>query len=356
LISARVLESAAARHAAAGGSDRAVRRRQGAARADPRHLASESPYNTYVHRGCRRGPSPVRAGRRSRRRSIRRREISLLRRSRRPAPPFLDTVASTTRRSRGIVSRGASERSLAIQESCPGPPPIHPWRACYKTRAMSRSTALSATSRRGRRVEPVPVALPGAPAPGARRARRWFALRVEGLEPPPAAGPYIVAANHHNYLDGVLLAVALPAPIAFLVMPRVWRATPLHPWLHRRLGSIPLALRAARRRRPAHGAARPRRRARGRHLSRGTIQRPRAARARPVRRGLLALRAGAPVVPAGISGTYQALVGRRRLHSAPASARRPLRRAATVSRRGPRPRRPLEDHARIMDDIAALLP
>src|SRR4029079_2579962 len=56
------------------------------------------------------------------------------------------------------------------------------------------------------------------------------------------SGPYLVAANHHNYLDGVVLAAALPEPIAFLVMPRVWRATPLHPWLHRRLGSIPLRL------------------------------------------------------------------------------------------------------------------
>ena len=34
----------------------------------------------------------------------------------------------------------------------------------------------------------------------------------------------------------------MPHPIAFLVMPRVWRATPLHPLLHRRIGSIPLNL------------------------------------------------------------------------------------------------------------------
>ena len=58
----------------------------------------------------------------------------------------------------------------------------------------------------------------------------------------PQAGPFILAANHHNYLDGVVLGVAVPRPIAFLVMPRVFRATPLHPPFHRRIGSIPVTL------------------------------------------------------------------------------------------------------------------
>ena len=71
---------------------------------------------------------------------------------------------------------------------------------------------------------------------------RWFDLRIEGLEHLPATGPYIVAANHHNYLDGVVLGVAVPAPIAFIVMPRVWRATWLHPVFHRHIGSIPINL------------------------------------------------------------------------------------------------------------------
>ena len=72
--------------------------------------------------------------------------------------------------------------------------------------------------------------------------RRWFALTVEGLNHLPTNGPYIVAANHHNYLDGVVLGVAVPVPIGFLVMPRVYRATPLHPFLHDHLGSIPVDL------------------------------------------------------------------------------------------------------------------
>ena len=35
-----------------------------------------------------------------------------------------------------------------------------------------------------------------------------FSLRAEGTEHLPASGPFILAANHHNYLDGVVLGVA----------------------------------------------------------------------------------------------------------------------------------------------------
>src|SRR5262249_57533284 len=72
--------------------------------------------------------------------------------------------------------------------------------------------------------------------------RRFFAFRVTGLEHLPARGPYIVAANHANYLDGVVLAMALPRKISFLVMPRVYPATPLHPYFHDPVGSIPVSL------------------------------------------------------------------------------------------------------------------
>jgi hypothetical protein len=36
--------------------------------------------------------------------------------------------------------------------------------------------------------------------------------------------------------------VAVPRPIAFLVMPRVFNASPLHPPFHRQIGSIPVNL------------------------------------------------------------------------------------------------------------------
>jgi 1-acyl-sn-glycerol-3-phosphate acyltransferase len=221
---------------------------------------------------------------------------------------------------------------------------------------MSRSTALSAKPRAAGTSTPFPPVYRLLRTPVRAALARWFDLRVEGLEHLPAAGPYLVAANHHNYLDGVVLAVALPEPIAFLVMPRVWRATPLHPWLHRRLGSIPLRLE-----RPDVGALRGALRA----LEDGRVvgifpEGPFSVRGQLERGlpgvGLLAARAGVPVVPAGIRGTYQALVGRRGY----IPRRHPL-----AVRFGPPRRFGAEGHgrrarssitARIMDDIAALLP
>ena len=141
--------------------------------------------------------------------------------------------------------------------------------------------------------------------------RRLFDLRVEGAEHLPASGSFILAANHHNYLDGVVLGVAVPRPIAFLVMPRVYRATPLHPPLHRRIGSIPVNLE-----RPDPGAIKRVLRA----LDAGRIvgifpegpfsQEGRLVTGQPGA-ALIALRAGVPIVPAAIQGTYEALRARR---------------------------------------------
>ena len=190
--------------------------------------------------------------------------------------------------------------------------------------------------------------------PVRRLLDRYFDFRVEGLEHLPPEGPLIVAANHHNYLDGVVLAAAVPRAIAFLVMPRVWRATPLHPWVHRRIGSIPLNLS-----RPDVGALR-------RALV--TLRAGKAVGIFPEGPfstcgrlesglpgvGLLALRSGVPVIPAGIRGTYDALVGRRGYV--------PRRHPLSVRFGAPRRFPPAEGRAarlgvtgRIMDDIAALL-
>jgi len=221
---------------------------------------------------------------------------------------------------------------------------------------MSRSTALSPRPRAAGAAPAFPLVYQLLRTPVRAALGRWFDLRVEGFERLPAAGPYLVAANHHNYLDGVVLAAALPQPIAFLVMPRVWRATPLHPWLHRRLGSIPLQLE-----RPDVGALRGALRA----LEDGRVvgifpEGPFSVRGRLERGlpgvGLLAARAGVPVVPAGIRGTYEALLGRRGY----------IPRRQPLSVRFGEPRRfAAEGHGRtvrssitqrVMDDIAALLP
>jgi len=186
---------------------------------------------------------------------------------------------------------------------------------------------------------------------------RWFDLRVSGLDHLPATGPYIVAANHHNYLDAVVLAVSVPAPIAFIVMPRVWRATPLHPVFHRHIGSIPINLE-----RPDFGALR---RALS-HLERGGVvgifpEGPFSVHGR-LERGLpgvalLALKSGVPVVPAALHGTYEALHRRRFYVPRPT----PLavrfgapRRFAGNGGRARDARHGVTE--RIMTDIAALLP
>jgi 1-acyl-sn-glycerol-3-phosphate acyltransferase len=222
---------------------------------------------------------------------------------------------------------------------------------------MSRSTALSATSGVTSAAAPFTLVYQALRASARSALALWFDLRVDGLEHLPAHGPYIVAANHHNYLDGVVLGAALPRPIAFLVMPRVWRATPLHPLLHRQIGSILLDLD-----RPGVSALRQALRAldtgrvvgifpEGPFSVRGCLERGLPGV------GLLALRAGVPVVPAGIRGTFQALAGRRgyipRRH--PLAVRfGPARRFA----RGTGPGRLARGRItqRIMDDIATLLP
>jgi 1-acyl-sn-glycerol-3-phosphate acyltransferase len=188
--------------------------------------------------------------------------------------------------------------------------------------------------------------------------RRLFDLRVEGVERLPVSGSFILAANHHNYLDGVVLGVAVPRPIAFLVMPRVFRATPLHPPFHRRIGSIPVNLK-----RPDPGAIKRVLRV----LDAGRVvgifpegpfsQEGRLVRGQPGA-AMIALRAGVPIVPAAIEGTYEALRARRFYvpRRQPLSVRfgeplhfeRPRHRAISRAERE-------EITRRIMSEIAALL-
>jgi 1-acyl-sn-glycerol-3-phosphate acyltransferase len=184
---------------------------------------------------------------------------------------------------------------------------------------------------------------------------RLFDLRVTGLEHVPATGPFILAANHHNYLDGIVLGVALPRPLGFLVMPRVYRASPLHPMLHRLIGSIRVELdhpdpgalkRALRRLAAGHPVC---------IFPEGPFSREgRLVRGRP---GVAALatRSGVPVVPAAIRGTFEALAGRRfylpRRQQVEVRLGAPLRFAAPAPRRGQR----VEITRRIMAEIERLL-
>jgi 1-acyl-sn-glycerol-3-phosphate acyltransferase len=188
--------------------------------------------------------------------------------------------------------------------------------------------------------------------------RSMFGLEVTGLERVPAEGPFILAANHHNYLDAVVLGVAVPRHIHFLVMPRVFHASPLHPSFHRRVGSIPVNLE-----RPDPGAIKRTLRV----LEDGGVvgifpEGPFSREGRLVSGqpgvAMIALRSGVPVVPAAISGTYEALAGRRFYvpRSRPLAVRfgQPLHFHQTRRRRASHTDRE-EITRRIMSHIAALL-
>jgi 1-acyl-sn-glycerol-3-phosphate acyltransferase len=187
---------------------------------------------------------------------------------------------------------------------------------------------------------------------------RWFDFEVSGGEHVPGRGPFIVAANHANYLDGVVLSAALAPQVAYLVMPRVFHATPLHPLLHRRLGNIPVSLT-----RPDPGAIRRALRV----LEAGGVlgifpEGPfgRDGQLVPGQPGiaLVALRAGVPVVPAAITGTFEALAGRRLYLPRRVPLRVRFGPPLDFGERGrPRPTQRVRQDVtgRIMEEIAGLL-
>ena len=188
--------------------------------------------------------------------------------------------------------------------------------------------------------------------------RSQFDYRVTGLERLPASGPFILAANHHNYLDGVLLGTAVPRPISFLVMPRVYRASPLHPLLSPAHRIDPRQPRAPRPRRHQARAASARRRPHRRHLPGGSVQPGGRLVGGHPGVALIALRSGVPVVPAAIHGTYEALRGRRfyvpRAHPLSVRFGTPMHFGWPRHRRVTRAERD-EVTRRIMGEIAALL-
>jgi 1-acyl-sn-glycerol-3-phosphate acyltransferase len=135
-------------------------------------------------------------------------------------------------------------------------------------------------------------------------------LRVEGVENVPRRGPVIIAANHRSMLDIPLLVVASPRPIIFMAKEELFRNRALSRFFHL-LGGFPVRREIPDVRAIDVALA---------VLERGDAlgiypegRRSRSGEMLPLLGGAawMALRTGAPIVPAGIHGTFRPQGARR---------------------------------------------
>lgn len=127
-------------------------------------------------------------------------------------------------------------------------------------------------------------------------------LRIEGLEHVPAKGPLIVVCNHVHNADPALVSIAFPRPLHFMAKQEAF-AVPLLPLLMRWVGAFPVdrgkADRWAIRRAEAtlaQGIAVG-------MFPEGTRSVVRSLQAAHPGAAMIALRTGAPVLPAAITGS-----------------------------------------------------
>jgi 1-acyl-sn-glycerol-3-phosphate acyltransferase len=181
--------------------------------------------------------------------------------------------------------------------------------------------------------------------------RLWHGLEVEGLEHMPPTGPLLAMTNHASLLDPPALLAVDPYPDSAMLAKASLFRVPLIGTLVRAWGGIPVerqgsdlagirALFSALNEGRVVGVA-----AEGRRTRSGRLESINPVLAR------IATRADVPLLPVGISGSFEAL---------PPGAHWPRRRKVRVC--FGRPFRlapgtpPAEAAARIRDEIAALLP
>jgi len=75
--------------------------------------------------------------------------------------------------------------------------------------------------------------------------RTFYRVTPVGLEALPATGGVLLLPNHISYVDAVILQLACPRPIRFLVYDQIYKA-PLLGWGLRLLGAIPISPKIAR--------------------------------------------------------------------------------------------------------------
>ena len=138
------------------------------------------------------------------------------------------------------------------------------------------------------------------------RGLLWLFYRVEvrGVERVPQEGPVIIAANHHSFLDPLVIGVVLPRPIAFIARGDLFRIPGLG-WLLRRLYAIPVERGSG-----DLGAVKAAIRALRAGMAFGIFpegRRSRSGRLEPFKTGVaaIALRTRARVLPVAIVGTRE---------------------------------------------------
>lgn len=184
----------------------------------------------------------------------------------------------------------------------------------------------------------------------------YLGLRSRGSDRIPRRGGVLIVANHCSHLDPVVLGCSAGRPLSFLARATLFKPKPFA-WLLRKLGTIPLAQGQGDR-----GAI---------DLAVNLLREGRALAIFPEGTrshdgrlgeakggaGLLALRAGVPILPAHIAGTHRSMPrgvsfprpGRVRVHwGEPLTAEELIRRHPT----GAKPARAVV-HA-LMEEIRAL--
>lgn len=132
--------------------------------------------------------------------------------------------------------------------------------------------------------------------------RPFLEFTIEGLENVPASGPVLFVANHAHNADPILLEMAMTRPVHFMAKQELFR-NPLLAWLIRRAGAFPVD-----RGRPDRTAIRHAETLLAQGIAVGMFpegSRSKSGRLQPAfpGAGLIAVRSGAPILPATIVGT-----------------------------------------------------